>query len=466
MTDKPAQTHPPKRQSPQTLSRQDLTHGNIIHHLRRLSLPMVWGIFAIVSTTLIDTYYISLLGTKELAAISFAFTISFAVFSFILGLGAGMSSVISRTRGSGDLHAMRRITLHALLAGTALSIFITLLGLILQIPVFRFMGANEQLMPLILDYMNIWFIGLSFVTVPILANAAMRANGDSMTPAIIMTFSAFLNLVLDPILIFGYFDVPALGMQGAALASVLAYTLTMIPAVYLLAGPKRLLSLHQPDWHLFFDSTRKFLSVGMPAGLANMIQPLSNAIIVGILAGISLEAVAGFGVAVRVQSFVLIPIMALATGLSPIVGQNWGAGKFDRVNTTLRKALQINIIWGLIIAAFLGLFAQHIAAAFSQDPTVLLIAVNYMWIVPISLIGAQTVMLWSAAFNAAGFPKRAFIILNGKIFGLYVPAAYIGSLLGGAMEVFISLALANIIAGIGFHILNRRFSRARQKDRN
>ena len=446
-----------------TPNKQDLTHGDILYHLRRLSLPMVMGIFAIVSTTLVDTYYISLLGTDELAAISFAFTISFAVFSLILGLGVGASSVISRTIGSGDMQSVRRITLHCLAAGGFFSVILTIIGLTFQDDVFRLMGAKDHILDLTLQYMDIWFYGIIFVTLPIISNAIMRGAGDSFSPSLIMILAAFINLVLDPILIFGYFGLPAMEMKGAALASVIAYAVSMIPAIFLLIKPKKLLFHAAADWHLFFDSAYKFFAVGLPAGLANMIQPLSNAVIVALLAVYSTEAVAGYGASVRIQSFVLIPIMALTTGMTPIVGQNWGALNFERVNETLSKSFWINIIWGGFIAVILALFSAEIAGIFSDDPEVIRVAQWYLWLLPITYIGAQTVQLWCSAFNAAGYPIRAFVILNSKILGLYIPAAFIGSYFGEVIGLFIGLAVANVTAGIGFHILNRRFTQKKQE---
>lgn len=454
MTDPSVLTEPDKK---------DLTKGDILPHLRRLSLPMTWGIFAVVSVTLIDTYYISRLGTNELAAISFAFTISFSVFSLILGLGVGMSSVISRTIGSGNMRAVRRIVLHSLITGFLFSVVLTAVGLTFQPLLFRLMGAEEELLPLILDYMNIWFIGIVFVTLPIIGNAAMRGNGDSMTPSLIMILVAVLNLVLDPILIFGYFGVPALGIQGAALASVISYATSMVVGLVILARYKKLLGHAPPDWHLFFDSAKKLLHVGLPAGLANMVQPLSQAVIVALLAYISTQAVAGFGVAVRVQSFVLIPLMALASGMAPIVGQNWGARLFGRVNQTLRTALQINILWCVFIAIILAVFARPIAGLFSAEPDVIEVTVLYFYLVPLTFIGAQTVTLWGAAFNASGYPRRAFLNLNSKILVFYVPGGLIGAVLYDVPGAFAGIAIANILAGTILHVLNRRFCLKREE---
>lgn len=447
-----ADTHGPTKPD-----KKDLTKGDTLSHLRRLSLPMTWGIFAVVSVTLMDTYYISRLGTEELAAISFAFTISFSVFSLILGLGVGMSSVISRTIGAGNMLTVRRIVLHSLITGFLFSLALTVLGLTFQPLIFRMMGADEALMPYILEYMNIWFLGIAFVTLPIIGNAAMRGNGDSMTPSLIMIMVAVLNLILDPILIFGYLGAPAMGMQGAALASVISYAISMIVGLVILYKSKRLLGHAPADWHLFADSAKKLLHVGLPAGLANMVQPLSQAVVVALLAHFGTQAVAGFGVAVRVQAFVLIPLMALATGMAPIIGQNWGAGFFERVNEIIRKALQLNIIWCCFIALMLAIFARQIAGLFSSEPDVIQVTALYFYLVPLTFIGAQTVSLWGAAFNAAGYPKRAFLNLNGKILIFYIPGAWIGGLIYGFPGTFAGIAIANIMAGVIFHLANRHF---------
>lgn len=438
-------------------NKQDLTTGSLTKHLRRLSLPMMGGIFAIVSVNVIDTYFISLLGTDQLAAVSFSFPVTFATLSFILGLGVAMSSIISRAIGQGDISHARRLLFHGLVCGFLFSLLISFIGIWGQEWLFSKMQADKNIMPYILEYTSIWFMGIALVALPIIGNAAMRGAGDSLSPSIIMMAIAIANLILDPLLIFGLLGLPALGIQGAATATVISYAAGMFGGFLVLIRYKKLLTAQDLNLNGFKESVRQLLHIGLPAGLSNMMQPLSNAIIVALLAYFSTQAVAGYGVATRIQSFVLVPIMALSTGLAAITGQNWGKKSFTRVDQALRLALSVNIGWGVFVAIILALFAQPVATLFSKEPEVIKMTVLYLTIMPITFIGAQSVQLWSSSFNACGYPKRAFLVLNSKIFVFFLPFAFLGGWFYNIPGVIMGMALGNVVAGVAIHFLNRHF---------
>lgn len=158
----------------------DLTTGPVGRHLVRLSVPMIWGILAIISFQLVDTYYISLLGTEALAAISFTFPLNYAIFSVTMGFGIAMSSVLSRLIGSGNKEDVKRITTHGLLLVFMIGLAVTLLGMAFHDPLFRAMGAHDDILPLVRDYMMTWFAGAVFITLPLVGNSAIRAGGGQL----------------------------------------------------------------------------------------------------------------------------------------------------------------------------------------------------------------------------------------------------------------------------------------------
>ena len=200
--------------------RGNLTEGSIRAHLVRLSVPMVWGILAIVSFQLVDAFYISLLGTDSLAAISFTFPVTMTVFSLIIGMGIGLSSVVARRIGSGHHHDVVRIATHGIILAAMVAVTLSAVGLIVMNPLFRAMGAGSTMLPMIRDYMTIWFAGIVFITIPVVGNSAIRATGDTLWPALSMMFAAGLNALLAPFLVFGLAGFPRLEIQGAALATV------------------------------------------------------------------------------------------------------------------------------------------------------------------------------------------------------------------------------------------------------
>ncbi|MGZ9108909.1 MAG: MATE family efflux transporter [Micavibrio sp.] len=430
----------------------DLTQGPIPKHLVRLSVPVIWGILAIISFQLVDTYYISLLGTEYLAGISFTFPVTMTVFSLIIGLGIGMSSVLSRKIGGGDHDEIIRIAGHGLILATMIGLCVALIGLLVMEPLFRVMGADEQMMEIITDYMVIWFAGVVFITVPIVGNSAIRATGDTLIPSITMMAAAGLNAIVAPFLIFGLWFFPRMEVQGAALATVISYILAMGLSLYVLYARKKL--IFQGPFHLnkFADSARQVLSVALPAGLGSIIQPFTQGVLTAIMAGYGVHAVAAFGVASRIEAMAFVIVMALATGMSPILGQNMGAGKIRRVRETLRLSLSFCVGWSLFIALILGIFAKPLAATFSTDPEVIRYTVLYFWIVPVSYAAGNLVQGWASAFNAIGYPKKAAIMIIVKMLVLQIPLALLGGWLFGAVGVFVSIAAVNLATGLFFHL--------------
>jgi putative MATE family efflux protein len=436
----------------------DLTTGSIPRHLIRLSLPMVWGIFAIISFQLVDTFYIAMLGTEELAAITFTFPVTFTIFSVILGFGIAMSSVVSRQIGQGNQDTVKRITTHGLILAFITGVTLTALGLMFMDAIFVAMGADEVMLDMIDDYMIIWFFGAVCINLPMVGNAAIRAGGDSMLPAMIMTIAAVVNIILDPILIFGLLGFPRLELQGAAIATVFANGCAMLAGLYVLYFKKKMICRDGLHLGLLKDSAKRLVVIALPAGLTGLLTPLTNAVIISLLAGHGALAVAAFGAASRLEAFAFTVIMAVATGMAPIIGQNWGAGRFDRVNEVLKTALLFAFGWSVFVGLVFLLLAEQFGALFSKDnaPEFISVFALYFSIVALTYAPGNLVQGWGSAFNAMGMPKRSFMMVIVKLIVLQIPAALIGNHYFGIVGIFGAMAATNVVAGFGFHLLNRR----------
>ncbi|MCE7886639.1 MAG: MATE family efflux transporter [Alphaproteobacteria bacterium PRO2] len=436
----------------------DLTTGPVQGHLVRMSMPMVWSILAVIGVQLTNTYFISRLGTLELAAISFTFPVTMVISHLVFGLNIALSSVIARLIGEKRFDDVRRVTLHGTLFGVTVAFIVALITYAALEPLFRMLGADETLMPMIRDYMPLWLLASVILAVPVNGNSAMRAAGDTVTPATIMISMALLNFILDPILIYGWFGVPALGIRGAAISTAIAYTYALVFGLYAIIYKKRMISTDSLHLDLLRDSLRRLIFIAIPAGIANIIQPATAAVITALLAIQGHEAVAAYGVATRVEALAMLVVIALALGMAPIVGQNWGAGIYNRVHEAINIAIRFNFIWSFFIAVLFGLFAGHIAAAFSDDPVVIHQATLFFWIVPFSYGFGNLVFGWSSAFNAMGLPQRAFFMILVKS-AITIPAAWAGGHFYGAAGIFWAIALTNLVTGLGSHVLSNRAMR-------
>lgn len=266
--------------------------------------------------------------------------------------------------------------------------------------------------------------------------------------AAVMLLSSLLNILLDPLLIFGWGPVPALGIQGAAIASVLAWSVTTLLALHLLYHRKSMLLLRLPALHDMLGNWRKVLSISLPAALSNMMTPLANGILTALVAVHGAEAVAAFGAGARIESLSLLVCLALSMTLPPFISQNFGALKLERVKAAYRSAIRFALIWQLLIFGILVLAAGSIARLFSADPDVARWLQTWMLIVPAGF-GFQAITFLSASsFNALHQPMRAMRISLFRLFLMYVPLGWLGNHFFGLSGMFAALVCANAITAI------------------
>ncbi len=439
----------------------DLTNGDLNNHLVRMTVPMIWGFLAVITVQLADTYFISLMGdTDILAGISFTFPITMLISHMVFGINIALSSVTARLIGAQNFTDCRRVVLHGMMMALSAASIIAIITYILLNPIFTMLGADAATYPTIAAYMPLWLLSSVILTISVNSNSAMRASGDPFWPAIIMIVVGVVNFILDPILIFGHLGFEAMGVKGAAIATLIGNISGAMLALYILVIRKKLVAIDGLYRDKFKDSMKRLLVIAIPAGIGNIIVPLTSTIVLAILAKYGTEAVAAFGIATRIEAVALLVVLSLAVGMAPIIGQNFGAQKFDRVNRTIKTAIIFNLGWSSFIAIILAIFAKPIALTFSQDPTVVHYTVLYFWIVPFSYGIGNLIYGWSSAFNAMGMPKQAFIMIFIKSFVITIPAVIGGGLIYGASGIFIALAVSNIIGGALFHILSLRQCKA------
>lgn len=436
-------------------NRARLTEGPVGRHLVDMTVPVLFGIAMMMAQSLIDTWFIGRVGVAELAAYGFGYPILMIVTSVAIGLGAGTSSVVARAIGSGDHRRARRLSTDSLILSFMITGVVALIGVATIDPLFRLMGAPESMLPLIRPFMMILYGGVPFIVVGMVGMASMRATGDTRLPSLLMVLAAILNVILDPILIFGIGPIPAFGLNGAALAALIARGAIFFGTLYLMRHRMDMVSFNKPDPVLMRKSWADVLHVGIPAAGTNVIVPLGATIITAMIARYGPEAVAGFGVASRVESMMLVIYYAMSSIIGPFVGQNFSAGRERRILRALMLCTVFCIGSGLAIAGLLALISDGIPGLFSDNPEVTAITSLYLWVVPVSYGTYGMVMVMCAAFNGLGKPMPAVWISTARMLVLYVPLAFIGMQLYGVLGIFLAYTLANIVSGIGAYIWAR-----------
>jgi len=413
--------------------------------LKKMTKQVLFGMLMLMSFNLIDTYFIGLLGTESLAAISFTFPVTFTIISLSIGLGIGTSAVIAKARGADLLEQAKDDGLGALILSFILVAVLAVIMYSFTNEIFTLLGAKPDLLPLIHEYMDIWYIGAVFLMSPMVGNAILRASGDAKTPSIIMAVSGLINAVLDPLLIFGLGPFPELGIQGAAIASVIAWGFGFVIVIYILAVKRKLIWIRWIPITQFIAVSRRVLRIGLPAAGANMLTPIAMAVLTAMIAVHGNAAVAGFGVGTRLESIASMVVLALSMTLPPFISQNFGAGQWDRVEQAYKSVIKFVMLWQLAVYLVLAAVAGYIAMAFGKDdPEVMEVIKLFIWTLPLSYGFQGIIILSNSSLNALHKPMKALALSIVRLFIFYVPFAYIGSVYFGLVGLFVGALIGNI----------------------
>lgn len=427
---------------------RNLTEGNVARQLFSLTWPMLFGMLGMVIFNLVDTYFLGKLGVGPLAAIGFTFPVIMFLNGISQGVGIGTSSLISRNVITADRKKMKTMASSALLLGLLLVVLFVAVGISTIRPLFTLLGAKGIVLEYIYDYMSVWYLGVPFVVLPMVGNNIVRATGDTFTPGMLMVASAVINTVLDPLLIFGYGPFPELGIKGAALATVIARSVSMVIILIVLIKREKIITIHPGSLKKVFEVWRKVFYIAGPATLGLLITPLSLAVITKIVSSFGAEAVAAFGVASRVEMFALMVISALGSVMIIFIGQNLSRNAFPRIFQALRYASRFSLMWGGLVLLLLLFFGQFIASVFTKDAQVIATARQYFYIIGASYGFQGLVMLSTAAYNGLNKPYPSTIFIAIRTLGIFVPLAWLGSELLGLQGVMWAGCIANVTVGI------------------
>lgn len=430
-----------------TKRHKDLTDGPILQQLSTLLWPMLFGMVGMVIFNLVDTYFLGRLGVNELAAISFTFPVIMFINSLSQGVGIGTSSLISRNIRVTEHEDVKMMASRALFLGVAIVLIFVVIGMLTVRPLFRALGAEGEILDQVVSYMRIWYLGVPFVVFPMIGNNITRATGDTFTPGMLMLTSAVINMVLDPLLIFGVGFFPRMGIEGAALATVFARSVGFVIILIVLIRRDKMLTFKLGKFKDILATWKQVLYVAGPAALAMLITPLATGFITRLLSTYGKEAVAAFGVASRVEIFALMVIAALGSVLIIFIGQNLSRNKFDRIKKALKYALALSLSWGALVFVILLFLGKPIAGIFSDNANVVAIAGSYFLIVGSSYGLQGLVMLSTAGYNGLNKPYPSAFFSMLRLLVLYVPLAWIASRFFGLNGIFWSGFTANIITG-------------------
>ncbi len=432
-----------------------LVSGSIPGHLVSQTTPAVIGVAAIMSIGIVDAYFIGQLGSEALAAISFIFPVAVASTSLGVGIMVGINSVVARALGEGDHATAAQRANFGIVFAVACGLLMGLALWALIDPIFTAMNAPPALMPLIRAYMTPYAIGFPLSLAIMGFNGVLRGQGEARRTSTVSITYAAANWVLNPILITGAFGFEGFGIAGAAYATTIGWALGVATALFLLRGTPLPLNLGLLRNGTLAGSAKAIIRVGLPAAFSNAINPLGLSILTALVALEGEAAVAGFGAASRLQSFVIVPLLGLSGAIGAIVGQNWGAGRADRAREAVLYAGGFCIVWGLFVAIGVMAAGQSFARIFTSDPAVIAEFDLYLRIAAWGYAGFGLLIVGNGIMNAVDKAGFALVQSIARVFFVMLPVALILRPSMGSSAIYMAELAANVFGAVSAVVLVR-----------
>jgi Na+-driven multidrug efflux pump len=420
------------------------TQASVRSTLRTLIVPMVISLLLVGSTGVVDTFYLSFLGSRALTAFSFMYPIILGAGQLSIGCGIGVTSVLARRLGAGDHAGAARLVMHTFLAAV---VGIALLTLCLGLSrhwIFQALGADEAERPLIDAFMQCWLPSIGPIVLIGWGTAVLRAFGETRSTALVMLLQSVLNVLMAPVFMFWFAHSAEQGMRGAGRALLFASIgALLLTAAFLYRQRARL--PNALDLSGFLSSIRSTLAVAIPAVLNYLLVPATSALFTTWLAPFGSDAVAAFGVASRFEGFIVMVPLGVGAGIAPFVGLCWGAGHLDELRYGVSWCLRMVRIWGVSVAVIFAVLAVPVGDALADTPELAASIAAALWIAPVGYTGYGAVLIASAVYNNIGQSVTAasFGVLRTVI--LAIPLGLIGTLTFGFHGLYAALPLASVI---------------------
>jgi len=398
--------------------------------LRDIAIPASTGMFFNTMYNIVDTFYAGLISTEALAGLSLSFTFFF----IIIGMGYGFSSAIIALIGNA-MGARKRLlaTIYAhkgVVFIPLLGVFLTIIGYFFAPKMFIFLGASGTYLQVTTDYMNIILYGTIFFMFNFALNAILVSRGDTKTYRNTLIFGFFANLLLNPLFIYGFWIIPAMGVKGLALATVLIQFINMF---YMLKKVMETDLIHFNKLAYFLPNMRIYKTIlqqGYPASLNMLTMSIGSLILMYYVSTYGYEAVAGYGIGFRVEQIMLLPALGISTAALSIISNNFGAKKYDRVYLTMTTALKYGFIISLVGVIVLYIFGEFLVSQFDPNPEVIRYGVEYLLVEVWLFFAFVTLFVCVSTLQGIKQPKMIFYVglyrqIVAKLLVAYVIVTYL-----------------------------------------
>jgi len=427
--------------------RPDLTQGRVLGNIWYLALPMMLTNLLQDAFNLVDMYFVGKLSPSAIAAVSMSGIILGLIMTAVMGISLGTIALVSRAIGEKDIEKANGVVGQSLLLGLFITIIVTIIGYLFAAPMLGALGAAEEVVIQGTSYIRITCLGSITIFLTILLFSALRGAGDPITPMIVLVISTVLNIILDPIMIFGLLGFPRLEVGGSALATIISRAVALIIVLWALIKDKSIIKLRAKDLHPNFKTQGKIVKIGIFASFESVIIHLSGLLLMVFVAAWGTNTVAAYGIGMRLNMAVMIPVFGLGFASATLVGQNLGAKKEYRAEKSGWLCALIGIIIMGSLSAFFFLFPRQVIGFFSDELEVISIGEQFIrWVAPTLAFIAIAITI-GRSLGGAGDTFHPMIITTIALLIMRVSLAGWLPKQFGLIGIWIALASTNIIHG-------------------
>lgn len=446
----PAGAAPDERLRLDPRSATALTEGSIPQAIVRIALP-TWGAFITHDLMgIVDMFFVGKLGPAAVAAVAMSGLMFGIIMMVSQGIGAGTTALVANAIGTGNRSRAEDVVGQSLTMSTIFATGVAVVGVLLADDLLRLLGAADDVAPIGASYLRIVAGGSITMMLMMVFGAALRASGDARTPFVAMVLGNVVNAVLDPIVIFGWIGMPALGVPGSAWATLVGRTVALAMMVRVFFGGRHdHFHLHLGDLKPRPAEMRQIAGLGIFASGRMFLRSIGGLALMRLVAMFGTVPVAAYGIGMRLQMLVFGPSMGFGTAAAALVGQNVGAGKPERAEKSAWLAAGMACAVVFCVSLVYWFAGTRLVAVFNNAPTVVAVGANLLRWFSVSFVFLSLAFVLSHAMTGGGDTLLPMLIVGVALVLLGVPLAYaLARLWGDVQGVWAAIACSNLVAGL------------------
>jgi len=425
--------------------RVDLTEGNLLKGILTLAWPVIVANLLQTAYNIVDAFWLGKLGKEAFSAPTIAWPVIFTGISFAFGISVAANSLVAQYAGSGDKRSAELMSAQAMVLSILISSVLIVVGLFFSKPILALMGAKDEILEMSSTYLQIILLGSPLLFAMFAGVGALRGWGNSKIAMHFTIISVALNVVLDPLMIFGI-GFPRMGVAGAALATVVSRSIAAIYGFYVLLSGRVGMKIHWDDFAPRWDFMKKVFVVGLPVGFGNSVTSLGFAFIMGVVARFGSVVVSAYGVGNRIISVITMFSGGIAAAIASAVGQSLGAGKPERAVSAVKLGSLVNFTTVTIFCVFTFFFGKYLTRFFINDPEVVEMGEIFFRLVSFSVPFFATMQTVLAALDGSGRTVKSTMVNVVRLWGVRVPMVLYMAKAFGFAGIFYAMIVSNIAA--------------------